>query len=115
NLQVAGFKPVVQYSVGFDASVNGTVIQQSPDPGTPLARGSPVTILLSISGEVPDTQGMSPADAKDTLEAAGYHVSRTVFVPDGADGRVVRSDPPAGTKRPQGSLITLYVNNAAQP
>ncbi|MBV9277993.1 MAG: Stk1 family PASTA domain-containing Ser/Thr kinase, partial [Candidatus Eremiobacteraeota bacterium] len=30
NLQVAGFKPVVQYSVGFDASVNGTVIQQSP-------------------------------------------------------------------------------------
>jgi len=113
NLQVAGFKPVVQYSIGPDASVNGTIIQQSPDPGTPLPRGSSVTILLSVSGEVPDTQGMAPADAKDTLEAAGYHVGRTVSVPDGAGGNVVRSDPPAGTKRPQGSLITLYVNNGA--
>ncbi|MBV9736850.1 MAG: Stk1 family PASTA domain-containing Ser/Thr kinase [Candidatus Eremiobacteraeota bacterium] len=112
DLQTAGFKPVVQYSVGTDTSVNGTIIQQSPDPGTPLPHGSAVTILLSISGEVPDTDGMSPADAKDTLEAAGYRAGNTIFVPDGADGRVVRTDPVAGTKRPPGSAITLFVNNA---
>ena len=112
NLQLAGFKPIVQYSIGPDASVNGTIIQQMPDPGTQLQRGSQVTILLSVSGEVPDTQGMSPADAKDTLEAAGYTLGRTIYVPDGADGRVVRTDPPAGTKRQQGQPVALYVNNA---
>jgi len=113
NLEQAGFKAIVQYSIGRDASVNGTIIEQSPDPGTQLPRGSPVTILLSVSGEVPDTQGMTPADAKDTLEAAGYKIGATTYVPEGADGRVVRTDPLAGTKKPEGQGVTLLVNNAA--
>ncbi len=107
-LSQAGFKYIVQYSVQQDA--NGTIIQQTPDPGTQLARGSPVTILLSIPGEVPDTQGMALQDAKDTLEAAGYKVGNVAITQEGAGGKVVRTEPEAGTKKRYGEAVTIYLN-----
>ena len=107
-LTQAGFKTTVQYSIQQDA--NGTIIQQTPDPGTNLPRGSNVTILLSVPGAVPDTQGMALADAKITLESAGYTVGNVAITQEGADGKVVRTEPEAGTKKNPGEAVTIYIN-----
>ncbi|PZR57330.1 MAG: Stk1 family PASTA domain-containing Ser/Thr kinase [Candidatus Meridianibacter frigidus] len=108
TLTQAGFKVAVQYSVQQDA--NGMIIQQTPDPGTQLPRGSTVTVLLSVPGAVPDTQGMTSNDAKATLEAAGYTVGNIAFTKEGADGKVVRTEPEAGTVKRPGEAVTVYVN-----
>ncbi|MBV8245533.1 MAG: Stk1 family PASTA domain-containing Ser/Thr kinase [Candidatus Eremiobacteraeota bacterium] len=107
-LTQAGFKAVVQYTVQQDA--NGTIVQQAPDPGTQAPRGSDVTITLSVSGEVPDTNGLSIQDAKDRLASYGYSVGNVAYTQEGAGGRVVRTEPEAGTALRAGESVTLYVN-----
>ena len=60
-----------------------------------------MTITLSVSGEVPDTVGMTPVDALKTLEAYGYAVSRWEYTTTvGAGGKVVGTVPGAGTALP---------------
>ncbi|MDQ6931071.1 MAG: PASTA domain-containing protein, partial [Candidatus Eremiobacteraeota bacterium] len=107
-LTQAGFKVVTQPSLQRDA--NGTIIQQSPDPGTLLSRGSTVTITLSVPGAVPDVNGMSLDDAKTTLAAAGYTVGNIAITKEGANGKVVRTEPEVGTTKRPGEAVTIYVN-----
>ena len=61
----AGFRAAVQFQVL--ASSNGTIVSQQPPPSTQLAQGSPITLVLSVSGEVPDTEGMTVEGARATL------------------------------------------------
>ena len=110
TLGQAGFKVTTEYSTQKDA--NGTIIQQSPDPNTTLPRGSTVTITLSVPGEIPDVNGMSLDDAKNTLAAAGYAVGNVAITKEGSDGRVVRTEPEAGTAKRPGEAVTIYVNSA---
>ncbi|MBV8724858.1 MAG: Stk1 family PASTA domain-containing Ser/Thr kinase, partial [Candidatus Eremiobacteraeota bacterium] len=66
TLAQAGFDIAVRYA---QQSVNyGTIVAQSPSPG-PQAQGITVTITLSVSGEVPDTGGMTPTDAIAVLRS----------------------------------------------
>ena len=109
TLTEAGFKVTTDYSVQQDA--NGTVIQQMPDPGTHLPRGSVVRIQLSVPGEVPDVQGMTIDDAKATLAGAGYTVGNVAYTKDGSGGKVVRTEPEAGTPKRPGEAVTIYVNS----
>ncbi|MDP9018517.1 MAG: Stk1 family PASTA domain-containing Ser/Thr kinase [Candidatus Eremiobacteraeota bacterium] len=111
TLTQAGFKVTVQYSIQQDA--NGSIIQQAPDPGTQLPRGSSVTVLLAVPGEVPDTVGMTLDDAKTTLQAAGYTVGNVAYSQDGSEGKVVRTEPEAGTKKRPSEAITIYVNGSS--
>ncbi|MFN2528790.1 MAG: Stk1 family PASTA domain-containing Ser/Thr kinase [Candidatus Baltobacteraceae bacterium] len=110
TLTQAGFKVKTEYSTQKDA--NGTIIQQAPDPNTQLPRGSAVTITLSVPGEIPDVNGMSLDDAKNTLAAAGYIVGNVAITKEGGDGRVVRTEPEAGTPKRPGEAVTIYVNSA---
>ncbi|MBC5815921.1 MAG: PASTA domain-containing protein, partial [Candidatus Eremiobacteraeota bacterium] len=90
-----------------------TIIQQSPDPNTQLPRGSAVTITLSVPGEIPDVNGMSLDDAKNTLAGAGYIVGNVAITKQGSDSRVVRTEPEAGTPKRPGEAVTIYVNSAS--
>ncbi|MEO6912742.1 MAG: PASTA domain-containing protein, partial [Candidatus Baltobacteraceae bacterium] len=107
-LAQAGLKPIFIYSIQSDA--NGSIIQQTPDPGTQIQRGSSVTLNLSVPGEVPDTQNMSLQDAEDTLAAAGYSVGNVAYTSEGNPGKVVRTEPEAGTKLGPTGSVTIYVN-----
>ena len=107
-LHQAGFKPVVEYTT--EKGADGTIVQQIPDPGTQLPRGSSVRITLAVPGEVPDVGGMTLEDAKATLEAAGYTVGNVAITKEGADGKVVRTEPEAGTAKRPGEAVTIYVN-----
>ncbi|MBV8721039.1 MAG: PASTA domain-containing protein, partial [Candidatus Eremiobacteraeota bacterium] len=112
QLTGAGFKVSVKYSVQLDR--NGTIIDQDPTPGTPASSGTLVNVTLSVNGEVPDTEGMTLQDASNLLQSYGYQVGRIDYTStEGANGRVVRTDPVVGTNLTPGSPVTLVVNGAA--
>lgn len=63
--------------------------------------------------EVPDVTDMTVSDAIDTLQDAGFVVSdeqREVASSDIEEGRVVRTSPAVGSKRKDGTTVTLYVS-----
>jgi len=108
----AGFTPVVKYSTQLDN--NGNIIEQQPAAGTQASANSTVTITLSTNGEVPDTDGMAVQDAQALLLSYGYRVTQIQYTTsEGADGKAVRTDPPAGTNLAPGSALTLVVNGVS--
>ncbi len=109
QLNGAGFTAAVKFSVQPDK--NELIVGQDPDPTTQAASGSTVTVTLSVPGEVPDTEGMTLADAQAKLLANGYPVNKIEYTTTaGADGKVVGTQPEAGTTTQPGSAVTLIVN-----
>jgi eukaryotic-like serine/threonine-protein kinase len=103
------FTAKVQFSV--QATQNGEIVAQDPAAGTQAQSGSIISLTLSVSGEVPDTVGMSFGDAQATLQSFGYQIGEVQYTTtQGADGKVVGTDPEAGTNLPPGSSVTLVVN-----
>jgi len=98
----------------------GTVIGIDPAPGTRVATGSTVTIVVSKNGEqgaaVPAVLGLSEEQATDRLQERGFEVD--VVVESESDdedaedneGLVWKQSPGSGTKAERGSVVTIYVN-----
>lgn len=91
----------------------GEVMSQSPAAGVPVGRGETVTLTVSKGPElisIPATSGNKEADAKQTLEAAGFTVKidTSVTGPD-SYGLVVTQSPEAGQKARRGALVTIWV------
>ena len=115
-LTKAGFSVKIYYMIHPASSDNGLVVQQDPAGGTPLEKGNTVNITLSVPGEVPDTEGMDVQSAQNLLLNDGYTLGNTTPTTEGADGKVVRTEPEAGTKLDPGRSVNIFVNSAsAQP
>lgn len=112
-LTQAGFQIAVRYVA--QSANNGTIVEQTPPAGQ-VPQGSTVIVMLSVSGEVPDTVGMSPVDAIKMLRGYGYSVGRWEYTTTvGAGGKVIGTDPGAGTALAPGSSVTVTVNGTPQP
>ena len=112
-LTQSGFQIAVRFAQ--QSTNNGTIVAQTPSSG-PQASGSTVTITLSVSGEVPDTVGLSQFDAMKLLQQYGYSISHAEYTTTvGAGGKVVGTQPPAGTTLAPGSSVTLTVNGTPPP
>jgi len=113
-LSQAGFQQItVRYAQ--QSSNNGTIVAQDPPAGQ-APQGSAITITLSVSGEVPDTDGLTAEAAMKLLQAYGYSVGRRQYTTTaGADGKVVGTDPSAGTALTPGATVTLTVNGTPPP
>ena len=112
-LSQAGFQYAVQYAQ--QSTGNGTIISQTPPAGQAPA-GSTVSLVLSVSGEVPDTVGMTREEALRTLQSYGYGVSKwTYTTSSGAGGTVIGTDPTAGTALAPGSSVGVTVNGNPPP
>ena len=104
TLKSAGLSYSVHYAV--QSTNNGTIVAQDPQPG-PGTAGAAVTITLSVSGEVPDTEGLPPDRAQAILAADGYSVARWQYTTAlGEGGKVVGTEPQAGTDLAPGSSVT---------
>jgi serine/threonine-protein kinase len=115
-LTKAGFAVKIIYMQHPASADNGLVVQQDPQGGVPLEKGSTVNISLSVPGEVPDTEGMDLQSAENTLLNNGYTLGNITPTTEGADGKVVRTEPEAGTKLNPGTPVNIYINSAsAQP
>ncbi len=116
TLQQAGYAVNTVYARRPASADNGQIVDESPQPGAPAEKGTSVTITLSIPGEVPDTNGMTLDDAKKVLTDAGYTLGNVTPTSEGADGKVVRTEPEVGTDAKPGTPVNIYVNSAsAQP
>ena len=110
TLQAAGFDPVFSYTVQSGAP--GTVLRQVPAAGTTAKQGSGVTIMVTASGVVPETAGMSLDDAKTALVNAGYVIGNVIPSQEGQPGKVVRTDPVANTQLRPGETVNIIYNQA---
>ena len=118
QLQSAGF------TVGrVDVESNepaGTVVTQNPPGNSTATRGSPVTLSVSrgpSTVSVPDVSFQSVADARATLQAAGFRVSvtRQETEDESLDGVVLSQDPPAASQADPKSVVTLTVGSYVPP
>jgi serine/threonine-protein kinase len=99
----------------------GTIAYADIEPGTEVIRGSMVTLFVSKGGEVvvPDVSGLSVADAKAKLLAAGFAAvsepqasQNTYFVNSSTvpKGNVVGTSPAAGTPAEGLGAILLIIS-----
>ena len=67
---------------------------------------------MNGSSMVPDVTGQTAQQAEATLKSAGYTIGTTTEVYDDStdEGRVVSTDPPAGTTAEKGSAINLNIS-----
>jgi serine/threonine-protein kinase len=116
-LQQAGFVVGQPQTQPSDTVAAGTIIAESPAAGTEAHQGDTITLTVS-SGKapvaVPDVTGKALADATFALGQAGFkyttHHENSTTVPS---GDVTRTDPPAGTQAPKGSVVTVYISDGS--
>ena len=115
-LRDAGLK-VTRREEADEANDAGKVIDQDPDPGAQVKKGSEVIITVSQgapSATIPDVRGRTVDAATDALENAGF-VVRTVRRTDATAevDTVIDQDPKPGAGK-RGATITLIVSNGAE-
>ena len=102
----------------------GTVIGQAPAAGSLQRGGITVTVEVAVAPELPsliempDVTGLSEAEARGLLVAAGFGVAVTVepfFDVDagrfgGEPAEVWRQEPPPGSLLEPGSAVEIWVN-----
>jgi serine/threonine protein kinase len=120
TLQDAGFK--VETSQKPDSATLGTVLSQDPPGGDQAKKGSTVKIVIS-SGPTMITLdanilGTDPTAAKAALQAAGFTAVPTIQPEETSNvaliGKVLRTDPPAGSSYAPNTPITLFIGAARQ-
>jgi serine/threonine-protein kinase len=114
KLRAAGLSPLP--SLASSATVaSGLVISQSPSAGTRAAKESRVNIVVSSgpgSAALASVEGLTAAQALSRLRGAGFKPS-TREQPSAtvAQGRVIGTDPPAGTELQVGSPVSVLVSS----
>jgi serine/threonine-protein kinase len=95
----------------------GTVVSQSPSPGTTLKEGDTVRLNVSLgpgerdTAEIPDVTGLAASRARHKARVDGFTV-RTVLrqAPSQEEvGEVLTQSPAAGTTAPVLTQMTIYV------
>jgi serine/threonine-protein kinase len=97
----------------------GGVAALDPAPGTTVPVGSSVKVVTSKGSppvDVPDVKGMSENAARAALDKLGITVSETrSSFDDGVDGgKVIGTDPAAGSSVNAGTSVALLVSNSVK-
>ena len=120
-LKTAGFNPTIVTTQVAGSTPAGTVAYTRPSANSSTAAGTQVRIYVSKGGSVtvPNVAGMTVANAKATLLAAGYAAvsepqpSQTQYFQKSATvpkGNVIGTDPAAGTAASVNSAILLIIS-----
>ena len=91
----------------------GVVLGQNPKPGTRLARGALVGLVVSSGppqAGVPNVAGLTAAEAASKLQAAGLHATTKQVAALKPAGTVVAQTPAAGAKLVRGATVALTVS-----
>ena len=118
RLKAAGLEPVPT-SAASATVTSGTVFEQTPSEGVLVKRGSRVTITVSsgpASVLVANVEGLSAAQAVDTLRGAGLEpTTRTRSSATVGEGQVIGTEPAARTRQPVGSTVIVLVSSGPTP
>lgn len=95
-----------------------TVIEQSPEPGTPESVGSTVTLVVSAGQRivtVPTVTGMTRIEAQVLLEKDGFDIGEVGETnSDSPQGTVVSTRPPAGAQVSVPSTVALVLSRGPE-
>ncbi len=112
---------VVTYEVS-QVIPEGSVISQTPEAGTLVARGTDVDLVVSAGADalvVPNVVGQTEANAIFTLNQAGFTSTQISIErrPSGdvEEGYVIETEPPAGQALPPGGSVVMVVSLGATP
>lgn len=107
---------VVQ-SVAYDDEIPlGLFVSIDPPPGTSVARGAQVTVIISdgpVPVPVPETSGLDLGDALDRLDAAGL-LAGDLLGSGNARCSVVGTDPPAGAELQPGEAVAIFLSDCGE-
>lgn len=100
----------------YDSKIEkGNVISTSIEVGEIVEKNTTITLVVSDGAkevEVPDVKEMDKEKAKETLEAAGFHVKTEYQASDTVElDKVISTDPEAFTMGKEGDDITVYVSS----
>ncbi|HZL03395.1 MAG TPA: Stk1 family PASTA domain-containing Ser/Thr kinase [Cellulomonas sp.] len=94
----------------------GNAIRTEPVEGTPVAKKSSVKVWISTgpdSVKLGDLSGLTQDQARSQLKDLGLTVGNVTPVDDPAQpqGKVISTDPPAGSPVPAGSAVNLSISS----
>ena len=117
-LRRAGLNPVPQLQSSSTVPT-GVVISQSPEADKRVDKGSRVNLVVSggpASAPVTDVEGLSEAEAMKKLRKAGFKPRASKQPsPTVAAGKVIGTNPPAGTFEQLGSGVEVFVSSGPAP
>ena len=117
QLENKGFKVKVTKTVS--SQPEGTVLSQNPDPGTEKEKGSTITLEVAKAEQkttVPDVSGKTCDEAKAQMTANNLTGNCSEVETDDANlvGKVVSTDPQAGTQVDKDSTVNIQIGKAKQ-
>jgi len=113
DLTAAKLKPKIVTRDGNTAP--GTVLDVIPPPGTQLATGSTITLVVASGNvQVPDVRGLALDQAEQNLARAGFAVEVQPTPAPGPVGMVLEQTP-VNTLAARGSRITINVSAPPAP
>ncbi|MEU1160473.1 Stk1 family PASTA domain-containing Ser/Thr kinase [Streptomyces sp. NPDC090075] len=117
QLENKGFKVKITKTVSSQSE--GTVLSQNPDPGTEKEKGSTITLEVAKAEEkstVPDVSGKTCDEAKAQMTANNLTGNCSEVETDDANlvGKVVSTDPQAGTQVDKDSTVNIQIGKAKQ-
>ncbi|WP_200208282.1 Stk1 family PASTA domain-containing Ser/Thr kinase [Micromonospora coerulea] len=114
ELQQAGFSPLVGDQVLSNTCQKGTVVDQDPQPDTPLEKNRNVTVFVCGGKKEatipPGLIGSQFKNVKQQLESLNLKVDDSLVDNSAPEGTVVKVDPVEGSKVPEGSTIKVQVS-----
>jgi serine/threonine-protein kinase len=121
--ELTGLGLLVTVNDEFNDEVpEGDVIRQDPEAGTEVFSGDTILLVVSMGPapvQVPDLNGMTPAEAEDALETVNLVLrvaNSTQPVADEAQhGRVVEQIPEPGVTVEQGDTVTVTLGEFTPP
>ena len=99
-----------------DKYAAGEIMEQSEKANSKVDKNTEIKVVISTGKakktvSVPDVRGMSEDDAQKTLENLNLVVEAQAQNNDTvASGKVISTDPAAGTQLTEGSKVTMYVS-----
>lgn len=99
-----------------DKYAAGEIMEQSEKANSKVEKNTEIKVVISTGKakktvSVPDVRGMSEDDAQKTLENLNLIVEAQAQNNDTvASGKVISTDPAAGTQLTEGSKVTMYVS-----
>lgn len=92
------------------------VVDQLPQPGDKVPRGSTVTVILSAGSEsfpMPDVVGLPLQTARESLQAKGLVVQTEVVASSRPKNTIVSSTPAAGVTLTSSSTVKLMISSGS--
>ncbi|MGA0893033.1 MAG: Stk1 family PASTA domain-containing Ser/Thr kinase [Ilumatobacteraceae bacterium] len=94
----------------------GAIVRTDPPAGVDVQAGQLVTVFFNPETTpfaLPDVSRLTPEEAAAELSKVGITINELIVTEESADveeGRIIRTDPPAGTEVKQGDSVTIVVS-----